>query len=204
VSRKLKSLLEAVLPAQINSYDSTQANYLRKLTFEYWAVKKLEEEIEKFIGDHDSKKPLVITSSPGGDKSALLASVICKNTDQNTLFVSHFIGANTTSKDLGVLLDGIMRQVLRKLGELDRRSGMELINVSPPQYPEAFGKLGVDNKFWWVINGWANKQTNECCLVIVIDSLDELQNDAYCGRDKQWPHALVLLMRRKENGVSQP
>ena len=122
---ELNTLLEKVLPEKDDTDILAQENHLRRLTFGYAGVEKYEMRIQEYIHGDDSR-PLLVTSEPGGGKSALLANLVNRAKERSGIrFVacaSHFIGVNDRSKELDCLLDGLKSQVSLRMKE----SGLHL------------------------------------------------------------------------------
>jgi hypothetical protein len=184
-SKQLKNLLEKALPEEKSAQDYTQQNYLRRLRKSAMlAGNEQEKKIRDYINGTDSK-PLVVTSAPGGGKSALLANAI----DQHEAScVYHFVGANNASRELENLFDGLLQQVEQVL---DRKRFLSL--------RREYEQKPSDERLEWLarelVKGLSinSKHERDKKLVIVIDGVNELSNQAYGDGGKMLPHDLEWL-----------
>jgi GTPase SAR1 family protein len=194
VADKLKELLNAAIPGpeHLDSVEFAQESHLRRLTFGYAGVEKLESKLQAYIRGSVSK-PLVVTSAPGGGKSALLANTIQLFRNEcskgGAFCIYHFVGVNASSQNLDHLLDHLKQQVLNELGYKGSRRDLE----------KKYELTPLDKKLAWVITQWGEERK----LLIVIDGLNELSNGPSGDGCQHLPHDLLWLMHR-DNNLPQP
>jgi hypothetical protein len=183
-SRQLRDVLQKVLPEEKSAQDYTQQNYLRRLKVGYAGWNEQEKKIRDYINGTDSK-PLVVTSAPGGGKSALLANAIDQHKGS---CIYHFVGANNASRELENLFDGLLQQVEQVL---DRKRFLSL--------RREYEQKPLNERLEWLarelVKGLSinSKHERDKKLVIVIDGVNELSNHAYGDGGKMLPHDLEWL-----------
>ena len=185
---KLKELLAVVIPKQIDSLEFTQEAHWRKLTVGYASVKELDAHIRAYILGSVSR-PCVVTSAPGGGKSALLASTIQwfrkEYSTSGSCCIYHFAGASNTSQNLEDLLENLKRQVVHAL---------ELRPADSQNFSKQYEMIPIDERLAWLVDEWDKKKPRSK-LLVVIDGLNELSNEQ-SGDGRQHSHDLVWLLRR--------
>jgi len=175
---ELKKLLAKVLPNLVAcSQDSMQKNHLKRLHFGYAGFEEHERATQTYLDGKDSR-PLLVTSGPGGGKSALLANTIERYQENRAgTCIYHFVGVNNASTELENLLDGLAQQLEL---DLDKKIG------------KTFQSHPTENKLELLVKWWrANSKMKS--LLIVIDGLNELSNEPYGDGGKLLPHDLQWL-----------
>ena len=187
-SEELKKLLEEVLPKLGScSHDSMQKNHLKRLQCGHAGFGEHERAVQKYLDGKDSCV-LLVTSGPGGGKSALLANTIERYQEAYAgTRINYFVGVNNASTELENLLDGLAQQLELDLGEkLDQNS-----QACPTK-----------DKLEWLVKWWC-ANSNIKSLLIVMYGLNELSSGPYGDGGKLQPHDLQWLGKLSSGDFSR-